>query len=151
MNHPRHRGGFTLIEVLIVVVIMAVLAATIIPQFTDSTKDARNSSVMFNLHTMRAQVQLYKAQHLGRFPSADLSELTTKTKADGTKDATGEFGPYLQSIPLNTITNLNTVKTITNDPATAGDVTAASGGGWLYNTTTGNIWIDSDVDDAYAK
>mgnify|MGYP002626473716 CR=1 FL=1 len=42
-NNKRH-SGFTLVEVLIVVVIMAVLAATIIPQFSDSSKDAKVSS-----------------------------------------------------------------------------------------------------------
>ena len=36
---PRVRNAFTLIEILIVVVIMAILAATIIPQFTSSTDD----------------------------------------------------------------------------------------------------------------
>ena len=53
-------SAFTLIEVLIVVVIMAILAATIIPQFTDSTKDAKASTATFNLHTLRAQIELYR-------------------------------------------------------------------------------------------
>ena len=44
MKTPVRRSAFTLIEVLIVVVIMAILAATIIPQFTDSTKDAKAST-----------------------------------------------------------------------------------------------------------
>jgi general secretion pathway protein G len=44
-----HRG-FTLIEVLIVVVIMAILAGTIIPQFAASTDDAKASALKFNLH-----------------------------------------------------------------------------------------------------
>ena len=55
MQTKVRRGAFTLIEVLIVVVIMAILAATIIPQFTDSTKDAKSSTVQFNLHTLRSQ------------------------------------------------------------------------------------------------
>ena len=49
-NSPR--SAFTLIEVLIVVVIMAILAAAIVPQFTDSTKDAKSSTAKFNLHTV---------------------------------------------------------------------------------------------------
>ena len=139
MNAKHRFQGFTLIEVLIVVVIMAVLAATIIPQFTDSTKDARESSMVFNLHTLRAQIQLYKAQHAGRLPSADLAELIKGTNLDGT-DGT-KFGPYMQAIPVNNVTDVNTVKVITNDPALAGDVTAG-GAGWLYNATSGNLWID---------
>ena len=59
----RRQRGFTLVEVLIVVVIMAVLAATIIPQFADSTKDAKVSTAKFNLHTLRSQIELYKSQH----------------------------------------------------------------------------------------
>ena len=139
MKTTRNRfEGFTLIEVLIVVVIMAVLAATIIPQFTDSTKDARESSMVFNLHTLRAQIQLYKAQHAGNLPSADLAELIKGTNLDGS-DGT-KFGPYMQSIPVNSFTDSNTVTPIIGVTPVAGDVT--SGGGWLYNATTGNIWID---------
>ena len=59
------RSAFTLIEVLIVVVIMAVLAATIIPQFASSTTDAKVSALKFNLHGLRQQVEMYKLQHNG--------------------------------------------------------------------------------------
>ena len=43
MNAKVHRSAFTLIEVLIVVIIMALLAATIIPQFASSTSDAKRA------------------------------------------------------------------------------------------------------------
>jgi general secretion pathway protein G len=144
MKTMNRRQAFTLIEVLIVVVIMAILAATIIPQFTDSTKDAKASTVKFNLATLRSQIQLYRTQHNGINPSADLSELTTTTDASGGKGTGANFvyGPYLREIPVNPFTNVKTVKTISTDPAAAGDVTSGSGGGWIYNATTGNIWID---------
>ena len=63
MSRDRRRNAFTLIEVLIVVIIMAVLAATIIPQFSSSTNDAKNSSVVFNLQTIRSQIEMYKTHH----------------------------------------------------------------------------------------
>ena len=137
------RGGFTLVEVLIVVVIMAILAATIIPQFTDSTKDAKSSTTKFNLSTLRAQIQLYRAQHNGTNPSATLVELTKSTDASGAQGtgANYPFGPYFRELPSNPFTNSKAVKVITNDPAAAGDVTSG-GAGWLYNVTTGNVWID---------
>ncbi len=64
------RGGFTLIEVLIVVVMMAVLAATIIPQFASSTDDAKSSALKFNLHALRSQIEMYKLQHNGAVPAS---------------------------------------------------------------------------------
>src|SRR5262245_49564755 len=122
MNQKR-RTGFTLVEVLIVVVIMAVLAATIIPQFSDSSKDAKVSTVKFNLHTLRAQVEIYKSQHDGKMPGDDLAELIVKTNAKGTTavgDGALVYGPYVQKIPMNPFTNSNTVKEIAATPAVAG-------------------------------
>ena len=142
MKTPVRRSAFTLIEVLIVVVIMAILAATIIPQFTDSTKDAKASTAVFNLHTLRSQIELYRAQHAGLAPGAALAELLTTTNEAGT--GPGPFGPYIREIPANPFTNSKVIKTINTTPAAAGDVTSG-GGGWIYNVTTGGIWIDYDT------
>jgi prepilin-type N-terminal cleavage/methylation domain-containing protein len=138
MNSGDRRDGFTLIEVLIVVVIMAVLAATIIPQFTSSTKDAQTSTVDFNAHTMRAQVQLYKVQHNGTLPAAANpgTQLTTSTKADGT--AGGPFGPYMDEVPANPFVTdaAKTVQFKAVTGATAGDGST----GWQYDPATGGVW-----------
>jgi prepilin-type N-terminal cleavage/methylation domain-containing protein len=55
--------AFTLIEILIVVVILGILAAIVIPQFTDASEDAMNSSVRSQLQTVRSQIELYNVQH----------------------------------------------------------------------------------------
>src|SRR5512145_1798168 len=140
MKRSVRKSGFTLVEVLIVVVIMAILAATIIPHFTDSTSDAKASTTKFNLHTLRSQIELYKTQHNGVVPSGTLVELTVNTDIDGNQGVGNPYGPYIRQIPENPFNNSATVTVITNDPAVAADVTGS--GGWLYNATTGGIWID---------
>ena len=64
----KQRRGFTLVEVLIVVVILGILAATVLPQFTSANDDAKESALVQDLQTIRAQVQLYKFQHENTYP-----------------------------------------------------------------------------------
>ncbi len=63
------QAGFTLVELLIVVIILAVLAAVVIPQFASSTVEARESALDANLSAMRGAIELYRAQH-GVYPGA---------------------------------------------------------------------------------
>jgi len=143
MNAKR-RNAFTLIEVLIVVVIMAVLAATVIPQFTSSTKDAQNSTVEFNSRTLRAQIELYKAHHNGEYPTVSdnsLPQLTSRTNVNGdigTDAATHPFGPYVAEIPKNPFNNKNTIVAVSDTAPTAG--ISGDSYGWQYNKDTGGIW-----------
>src|SRR5438045_341636 len=97
------RTGFTLVEIMIVVVIMAILAGTVIPQFAFNTDQAAESVAQHNLNSLRAQILLYKAEHPGKFPSSDLNELTTSTNISGAvgTGANYRYGPYFTSIPVN--------------------------------------------------
>lgn len=141
MTIVRKNKAFTLIEVLIVVVIMAVLAATVIPQFASSTTDAKESSLKFNMHTLRSQIELYKIHH-GSYPTLDannsLPQLLEKTDAAGNPDDSGEFGPYVDGdIPANPFDGVNSVYATTE---TSPGAVVNSNGGWQYNATTGGIW-----------
>ena len=73
MNTRRNpvKRGFTLIEILIVVVILGILAAIIVPQFTDAAQDAGVSSARSQLQTMRSQVELFRVQNNGAAPADD--------------------------------------------------------------------------------
>lgn len=138
----KRSAGFTLIEVLIVVVIMAVLAATIIPQFSSSTTDAKTSTMQFNLHTLRSQIELYKLDHAGAVPAltnSALPQLTSATDASGNIGAQGPAfpkGPYIQgNFPANPFDGKNTVTATAVFPPTA----TTTDGGWLYYAATGQI------------
>ena len=107
----RRNSGFTLVEILIVVIILGILAAIVIPQFTQASSDAKMSSVVSDLQTLRSQIELYKIQHGDRSPDEDLgvsgeadvfAQLMAQTDATGTIFAgAGHFGPYLQQRPKN--------------------------------------------------
>ena len=70
------KRGFTLIEILIVVVILGILAAIIVPQFTDAAQDANESSARSQLQTIRSQIELHRVQENGAAPE-NLEELVT--------------------------------------------------------------------------
>ena len=59
--------AFTLIEILIVVVILGILAAVVIPQFTNAADEANNAGVRTQLQTLRSQIELYRAEN-GAYP-----------------------------------------------------------------------------------
>ena len=95
--------AFTLVELLIVVIILGILAAVVIPQFSDASTDARVSSLQTNLATMRGQIELYRLQHNGNYPplASFPTVMTSKTNADHTTTGTPTLGPYMQAIPYN--------------------------------------------------
>ena len=147
MSATPCRHAITLIEMLIVVLIAAVLAATIIPQFAPSTTDAEASALKFNLHGLRRQIEMYKAQHHGAVPALSvgtLPGLIYATDADGNTnnsivpDISHTLGPYTQGgqLPVNPFDGTNTVTQVSIFPPTA---TSGSGQGWLYEPSSGQI------------
>jgi general secretion pathway protein G len=129
----RNARGFTLVEILIVVIILGILAAIVIPQFTNASNDARNNSVASTLQTLRGQIELYKIQHADNPPAQAnlLNVLSLKTDVTGNTTVnqsltTGVFGPYVQSFPTNPINGSSAVGT-----------GPTAGNGWVY-TVTGN-------------
>ena len=147
LGNRSRRGGFTLVEVLIVVVILGILAATVLPQFTQASKDAKETSLVQNLQMIRHQISMYKFQHEGALPAqgtttAQLFEdqLIKRTDLNGTVDvAAGPFGPYvLGQLPANPFNNLRTV-TVKNGALTAADYDGSTTFGWVYSSSTGEL------------
>ena len=128
--------GFTLVEILIVVIILGILAAIVVPQFTEASDDAKLSNLTTNLQSVRAQLELYRLQHNGGYPSSLVTQLTTGTKADGT--AGSDFGPYLQQVPANPYIS-DAVKTLLVD--------GAVGSGWKYTAASGEFLANDGSDD----
>ena len=55
--------GFTLVEILIVVVILGILAGIVIAGFSNTSTEAKESMLKENLRIMRTQIGAYRAQH----------------------------------------------------------------------------------------
>jgi len=138
-----NRCGFTLVEILIVVIILAILAVMVIPQFSAAADDARRTRLVSDLQTVRYQIELYKAEHRGALPTAlgggAACQLCNRTNADGEVGQTAAhcYGPYLQDWPTNEFSDLNTVQMEAGE-AGLGDGTH----GWHLNTTTGKFSAD---------
>src|ERR1700750_1796376 len=92
--------AFTLVEILIVVVILGILAAIVVPQFSNASLVARENTLKDDLRYLRTQVMVYKAQHLDMAPgypggssaatpteASYLDQMTMYTDQKGTTNA----------------------------------------------------------------
>ncbi|GIW73779.1 MAG: hypothetical protein KatS3mg103_0301 [Phycisphaerales bacterium] len=122
------RKAFTLVEILIVVVILGILAAIVIPQFTNASEEAQTSSAASQLSTVRNQIELFRVRNNGQAPALD--DLFTENGIVS--------DDYLRSAPRNPRNRSDTVGPGTEAPT--GWV--AGGFGWIYDEGTGNIWMN---------
>ncbi|MCP4407743.1 MAG: prepilin-type N-terminal cleavage/methylation domain-containing protein [Gammaproteobacteria bacterium] len=173
VQYHRQRG-FTLVELLIVVIILAILAAIVVPQFASSTDDAKLSALDSTLSNVRAAIDIYYQQH-GEYPG-ELTPLPASGCASGTKgtdggatelafreqlsmytdsaggacsigDSTFKYGPYLKksTLPANPITGINTLVVVG-----VGDLNMAGAGtpaGWKYDYVAGKFIANDDDAD----
>lgn len=128
------RHGFTMIELLIVISIIAILAAAIIPNFIGFDTEARVSATKSNLDTLRTRVTLFRAKE-GVYPNA-LADLLNRTYVDA-----GVQKPYLQKMPSELISSK---RGSGEHRAQRSDDPLTNEGGWVYRTDTAEVVINLD-------
>lgn len=153
----RAKSGFTLVEILIVVVILGILAAIVIPQFTGASTEAKESALVSDLQSIRSQIELYKIQHNDNLPGVAngahvgngggeagfITAMTSKTDQDGavgTDPTAGyRFGPYMQKVPENPFSTAASTSSISTG-------TTRLPGNAPGNNSTAWYFVESGVD-----
>jgi len=128
----REKIRFSYIEVVGIAIVLGTVAMTVAPRLIEASAESKTCDLIDGLQEMRAQLDLYRAQHEGHLPTTDSfgsfkAAMTTKI---------GRYGPYLKRIPTNPFNSLNTVR-FDGEPAGAGIA------GWRLDTKTGLFQADN--------
>ena len=157
------KNAFTLVEILLVVMIIGLLAAIVLPQFSNATDVSKASMMADNLRIFRTQVAVFKSQHYDvppGYPDCDTTnapteaafsdQMTRASKADGELADPGtagyRYGPYMRSIPQNPFTGKTTVEIVDTMP-----IAADNSHGWIYCPDKMEFKADATGSDEYGR
>jgi general secretion pathway protein G len=93
----RANRGFTLMEMLVVILIISILAALIIPKLVGKTDDAKIAKAKSDISTMASLTEAYRLD-TGQYPTTDQGLEALHTPPTGVNNYKG---PYMGSIPLD--------------------------------------------------
>jgi general secretion pathway protein G len=145
---------------LIVIVILGILAAIVVPQFSSSGETARHAATIEYLQSIRQQIDLYRNQHMGKLPGvagADpdqvfVEQMTLPTNAAGERSTNADLGfgdpnfplgPYIPNVlSPNPFNKSRRVRTVINFPASAPGGSSVFDPGWIYEITSGRLRIN---------
>jgi general secretion pathway protein G len=132
------RRGFTLIELVVVVLILGILAAVALPKFVGQSDSAKLNGTLQTLTVLRTAIDTYRVNN-GSYPT--LANLNS-TASNGTNG----IMQYLRSqtfpaVTVGTVPNSNSIVGVTT-PGTPPVAAVGAGGGWQYDATTGAIYIN---------
>jgi prepilin-type N-terminal cleavage/methylation domain-containing protein len=173
----RKQSGFTLVELLIVAIILAILAAIVVPQFANVAAGSSEAALRTNLSGIRSAVELYRQQHAQVYPGANASnavlcgtgpgagavatgqafddQLTMYTNTVGVACSVQNdggtlypFGPYIKENAVPANPVTTVATIVVNADANLGLQSATAGGGWLFSTSTGKFLADDTNTDA---
>ena len=142
----RKRRGFSLLELVIVVVILGIIAAIAIPRMSRGSEGAADSALKSNLAVLRNAIDLFVAEHDGVIPTGanienSLQQFSDKlgTTFSASKTTTAFFGPYVRSVPALPVGARK---------GSTGIAAADSKGiGWIYDASTGAISANTSASE----
>jgi general secretion pathway protein G len=100
MNKCKIEQGFTLIEVMVVVVILGILAAILVPKVMDRPEQARLAKARQDIRALEAALNLYKLDNYV-YPSTDQGLEALVEKPSSPEPPNWKEGGYLDRLPLD--------------------------------------------------
>ena len=165
-NSNARRTGFSVIELVIVIVILGIIAAIAIPRMSQGSQAAAENALAGDLAVWRSALDLYQNEHGGAYPkdsSTIIAQLTQYTDSAGApaaaKDSAHIYGPYMRSVPPLPVGQSERDPFIPRGSATVGPTTLGGapsvvvpgGYGWLYDGM-GNLFPNTgSLSDAGGK
>lgn len=131
----QSRSGFTFVELAIILIVLAILAAIAIPKYSNTPSEAKESACKSALKNLRSGITIYYTNRAIKGDSAHYPPCDSLMKV-------GCIFP--NGVPRNPFQNDSYAPDsiiATEQPRgiTIGDV-----GGWAYNSNTGDIWPNTD-------
>jgi len=133
---PLH--GFTLTELVVVVMILGILAAVAVPRLLDSSKYAADNATRQTLAVIRNAIERYAAEHGGQLPGADGTQETFK--ADLARYLRGTEFPKCR-VDAARYHEVRMMRS--NDAYPPGDGDTVGTHSWVYNYETGDFYVNS--------
>jgi len=130
-----NQGGFTLIELVIIIVVLGILAAVAIPKYTDISAEAREASARAALGSLRSGISIWYANQAVQTGIPSWPPLDSLLPPGIVME---------QAIPANPYQN---------DPDSSANIIAGlvkgtvygARSGWAYNEITGEIWLNTNM------
>jgi general secretion pathway protein G len=137
-GHNKNLRGFTLIELVVVVMILGILAAIAAPRLLGASNQAIDNGVRQSLSVVRNAIDQYTAEHAGVLPGADNVENTFK--ADIKNYLRGQDFPTCPVAAKN-----SAVRMVSGAGPIARDISDAANYSWVYQSGTGEFYINSNT------
>ncbi len=131
----QNQQGFTLIELVIIIVVLGILAAVAIPKYQDITAEAKASAAKGALGSMRSGISIYYAN------AAVKTGTATWPPIDSMRTVNVVMAQSMPANPFQASTNApdSIVTGVTKG------VVVGTRGGWAYKPSTGEMWLNTNV------
>lgn len=136
------KKGFTLIEVLIVVLILGIMAAIVIPTYRSYSNQVKESTAKDDLQTLRTIIELYTSKHNGAAPGYPGDDAEQPPTQDAFLAQLGSGSYSVVKFPDNPFNNLAAVKILANGDSFPSDPVETETFGWIYQPATRNFRLN---------